>query len=65
MAAYLDGVMLVPLQAVAVLMGLYYIMPRMLSREAARILRPHWIFAIALLAGALAYLFFAVIRWTL
>jgi len=65
LAAYLDGVMLVPLQAAAIIAGLYYIQPSLLSQEAARILRPHWVFAVMLLAGTLAYLFFAVIRWTL
>ena len=55
LGAVLDGLLLTPLQAVWVGVGLYIVMPRLFSPEAAEILRPHWIFAAVL---ALAFIVF-------
>jgi Mn2+/Fe2+ NRAMP family transporter len=44
-AAVLDGVLLTSLQAIWVMVGLYWVLPRLLSKEAYAVLRPSWIFA--------------------
>lgn len=64
-SAFADGVLLVPLQAAAVLFGLYVVLPRMLPEHARAALRPHAIFALMLAAGAVAYLGFTVARFVL
>ncbi len=57
-SAILEGVLLIALQAVCVAIGLYFIMPKMLSKEAYAILKPGRIFAVGLLAtfGFFGYL---------
>ena len=54
-ASILEGILLIALQAAAVGIGLFFIMPRMLSPEAYRVLRPGWIFAIGLLGTLIFY----------
>ena len=54
-AALLDGILLTALQAVWVAVGLYIVMPKMLSKEAYAVLRPSWIFAVGLAAGAVVF----------
>ncbi len=54
-AAFIEGVLLLPLQALAVLVAIYFVLPKMLSEEASRILRPSKIFAVALTIGAIVY----------
>ncbi|OHB65150.1 MAG: hypothetical protein A2Y77_09075 [Planctomycetes bacterium RBG_13_62_9] len=61
-AAILDGLILTPLQAVCVALGLYTVMPRMLSPEAARTLKPHWIFAAMLIIAFLVFGYFCVFQ---
>lgn len=46
--AVVDGLMLTPLQAIWVGLGLYIVMPTMFSKEAYHVLKPHWIFAVGL-----------------
>jgi len=48
----LDGLLLTPLQAGCVLLALFYIQPKLLSAEAARILKPNVIFFVGLCAAA-------------
>ena len=48
LGAILDGVLLTPLQAVCVGLGLYVVMPKLLPADAAVILRPHWVFGVGL-----------------
>lgn len=54
-SAILDGLLLTPLQALWVAIGLYVVMPKLFQEEAREILRPHWIFAVGL---ALAFFVF-------
>ncbi len=54
-AALLDGILLTALQAIWVGVGLYIVMPRMLSREAWAVLRPSPLFAVGLAAGTLFF----------
>jgi hypothetical protein len=64
-AAFIEGVLLLPLQAIAGLLAIYFVLPKLLSEEAQRILRPHIIFALALMAGAIVYLLVIIARLTL
>ncbi len=54
-SSILEGVLLIALQAAAVAFGLFVVMPRMLSNEAYRVLKPGWIFAVGLLGTLLFY----------
>lgn len=58
MGAILDGLLLTPLQALWVGIGLYFVMPKMFSEEAARVLRPHGIFAVGLFAAFVVFGYF-------
>jgi Mn2+/Fe2+ NRAMP family transporter len=61
-SAILDGLLLTPFQALWVMAGLYIVMPRMLSEDAQKILRPHWIFAAGLIAAFLVFGYFCVFQ---
>jgi Mn2+/Fe2+ NRAMP family transporter len=54
-AALLDGILLTALQAIWVGVGLYVVLPRLLSREAFEVLRPSPVFAVGLAAGAVTF----------
>lgn len=62
LGAVLDGLLLTPLQAVWVAIGLYVVMPRLLSEEAWRVLRPHWVFAVGLVLAFLVFGYFCVFQ---
>ena len=61
-SAIFEGLLLTPFQALWVLTGLYVVMPKMLSDEARRILRPHWIFAVGLTAAFLVFGYFCIFQ---
>jgi hypothetical protein len=61
-SAILEGLLLTPFQALWVLAGLYIVMPRMLSPDALRILKPHWIFAVGLTAAFLVFGYFCLFQ---
>jgi len=54
-AAILDGILLTALQAIWVAVGLYVVLPWMVSRDAWEVLRPSWILAVGLAAGAIVF----------
>lgn len=60
LSALLDGVLLTAMQAICVAVGLYVVMPKMLSQEAARILKPSWIFAVGLIAAFLLFAYLCI-----
>jgi len=60
LGAVLDGLLLTPLQALCIIIGLYLVMPRLLSPEAREILRPHWVFAMGLIAAFVVFGYFCV-----
>lgn len=62
LGAVLDGLLLTPLQALWVGIGLFFVMPRLLSREAAELVRPHWIFAVGLGLAFLVFSYFCVVQ---
>ena len=57
-SAVLDGLLLTPLQALWVAVGLYYVMPKMFAKEVYDVIRPHWIFAFFLGAAVLVFGYF-------
>lgn len=61
-SAVLDGLLLTPLQALWVIVGLYVIMPKMLSDEAADVLAPHWIFGAGLFLAFLVFGYFCLFQ---
>ena len=61
-AALLDGLLLTPLQAILVAVGLFVVMPKLLSAEAARILKPNWGFAVILVIAFLVFGYFCIVQ---
>ncbi len=61
-AAILDGLLLTPLQAIWVAIGLFVVMPRLLSNEALRILKPSWVFAVILIIAFLVFGYFCIFQ---
>jgi hypothetical protein len=59
-AAILDGLLLTPLQAVWVAMGLFFVMPKLLSKEAFAILRPSRMFGVILVIAFLVFSYFCI-----
>jgi Mn2+/Fe2+ NRAMP family transporter len=62
LGAVLDGLLLTPLQALWIGIGLYVVMPRLLSSEAYEVLRPHWIFGVGLTAAFLVFGYFCIFQ---
>ena len=60
LGAVVEGVLLTPFQAVAVLIGLYWILPRLLSAEARKYLKPGWILTTGLILAAVAFSCFGI-----
>ena len=58
----LDGLLLTPLQAICVAVGLFYVLPRVLSPEASRILKPNLIFLLGLAAAFVVFCYFCVFQ---
>lgn len=62
LGAVMDGLLLSPMQALIIALALFWIMPRMLSEQARRVLRPNWIFLFGLLVSAAVFGYFAVVK---
>lgn len=62
LGAVLDGLLLTPLQALWIGIGLYIVMPKLLSKEAWKILKPHWIFAVILAIAFLVFGYFCIFQ---
>ena len=60
--AIFDGLLLTPLQAIWIAIAMFTVMPKMLSKEAARILKPHWIFAVGLIAAFIVFGYFCIFQ---
>ncbi|MHC4632405.1 MAG: Nramp family divalent metal transporter [Planctomycetota bacterium] len=61
-SAIFEGLLLTPLQAIWVAIGLFVVMPKLLSAEAARVLRPNRIFAVGLIIAFLVFGYFCVVQ---
>ena len=57
-SAVLEGLLLTPFQALAVLAGLVWVLPRLVSSEAFKILKPHWILLSGLAIAAIVFGYF-------
>jgi len=62
MGAIFDGLLLVPLQALAVAYGLFVAQRRLLSAEAWRVLRPRWYHATGLVVAFAVFAYFCVFQ---
>lgn len=62
LGAVLDGLLLTPLQALWIAIGLYFVMPKLLSKEAAQVLKPHWVFALGLIVAFLVFGYFCIFQ---
>jgi Mn2+/Fe2+ NRAMP family transporter len=60
--AICDGLLLTPLQAVWVAVGLFVVMPKLFSREIYAVLKPHWSVVLFLLLGFLVFGYFCVFQ---
>jgi Mn2+/Fe2+ NRAMP family transporter len=61
-AALLDGLLLTPLQAIFVAVGLFIVMPKLLSSEATSVLKPNWVFAAGLMIAFLVFAYFCIVQ---
>ncbi len=62
MSAILDGLLFTPFQAVLVLIGLVWVLPKLISTEAWKILKPHWIFIVGLTIAAVVFGYFCIFQ---
>ena len=61
-SAILDGLLFTPFQAVLVLIGLIWVLPKLISIEAWKILKPHWIFIVGLTIAAVVFGYFCIFQ---
>lgn len=62
LGAVLDGLLLTPLQALWVGIGLYLVLPKFFNAEAREVIRPSWIFAVGLLIALLVFGYFCIFQ---
>lgn len=60
--AVLDGLLLTPLQALWIAIALFFVMPKLLSEEAKKILQPHWILAFGLMVAMVVFGYFCIFQ---
>jgi Mn2+/Fe2+ NRAMP family transporter len=60
LGAILDGLLLTPLQAIWIFIGLYVVMPKFLRNDTWKILKPHWIYGAVLIVAFLVFGYFCV-----
>jgi Mn2+/Fe2+ NRAMP family transporter len=58
LSAIVEGLLFTPLQAVLVLIGIAWVLPKMLSNEAREILKPHWILPAGLVVAVFVFGYF-------
>lgn len=62
LSAILDGLLLTPLQAIWIAIGLYVVIPKLLSSEIQKILKPHWILGVGLTIAFLVFGYFCIFQ---
>ncbi len=62
MGAVMDGLLLTPLQALWIVLALYIVLPKLLSPQAYKFLRPHWIFGVGLIIAFLVFSYFCIFQ---
>ena len=60
LAALLDGLLLTPLQALWIFIGLYVVLPRLYKPEIGRMLRPGWLIGAGLAIAVLVFGYFCI-----
>ncbi len=61
-AAVLDGLILTPVQAICVFTGLFFIMPKLFTKDVYNILRPHWIYGLFLIIAFIIFGYFCIFQ---
>jgi hypothetical protein len=61
-AALMDGLLLTPMQAILVAVGLFVVMPKLLSDEGRRVLRPNPAIAVGLIIAFLVFGYFCIVQ---
>lgn len=61
-AAVLDGLILTPVQAICVFIALFFIMPKIFTRDIYNIIKPHWIYALFLIIAVIVFGYFCVFQ---
>lgn len=61
-SAVFEGLILTPFQAIAVLIGLVWVLPRLVPKDAAKILKPHWLMSVGLIAASIVFGFFCLMK---
>ena len=61
-AAVLDGLILTPVQALCVFIALFFIMPKLFTRDVYNIIKPHWIYAFFLIIAVIVFSYFCVFQ---
>lgn len=62
LSALVDGLILTPIQAAAMLVGLYWVMPKLLSPAAAERLKPGPLIGIGLVLSCLVFSYFCIVQ---
>lgn len=62
LGAVLDGLLLTPLQALWVAVGLYVVLPKLFSKESYQIIKPSWYFAVVLIIAFLVFGYFCIFQ---
>ncbi len=62
LGAVLDGLLLTPLQALAIGFGLFFVMPGMYNEDVRDLIRPHWIFGVGLFIAFLVFGYFCIFQ---
>ncbi len=62
LGAILDGLLLTPLQALWIGIGLYVILPRLFKPEVGKMLRPNWVLGAGLVIAFLVFGYFCVVQ---
>ena len=60
--AILDGLLLTPLLSIWVFIGLYFVMPKLFTKEIYQIIKPHWIYGVFLILAALVFGYFCIFQ---
>jgi Mn2+/Fe2+ NRAMP family transporter len=61
-SALLDGILLTAFQALCVGVALFFVMPRMLSKDAAGVLKPSPVFAVGLILAFVVFAYFCIFQ---
>ena len=61
-AAIFEGLLLTPVQALVLFVGLYFIMPKFFQKEVRKLITPHWSIGVGLLISFLFFSYFCIVQ---